>query len=73
MIAPAAMTRAAPPGLEEVPVSCYSGLFRTWAFENGIMAEHETSEVDDEILPEQREDNSLKTEHYIHRPPARDQ
>ena len=63
------MTQGTPPGLEAVPVSCYSGFFRTWAFDNDIMAEFENSKVeesgfDDEFVPEECEDNSPKTEHF---------
>ena len=64
------MTQATPPGLEAVLASCYHGSFRTWSFENDIMAEFEGSQVeesefDEDFIPEQREDNSLKTEHYF--------
>ena len=38
---PTAMTQDAPPGLEVVPVSCCSGSFRMWAFNNDVMAEFE--------------------------------
>ena len=40
-VAPTAMTQDTPPGLEAVPVSCYSGSFMTWAFDNDLMAEFE--------------------------------
>ena len=55
--------------MKAVLVSCCSGLFRTWSFENDIMAEFEESEVeesevDEELIPDQHQDNGLKTEHY---------
>ena len=41
VISPTAMTQDTLPGLEGVPVSCYSGSFTTWAFDNDLMAEFE--------------------------------
>ena len=54
------MTQDSPPGLEAVPVSCYSRSFRTRAFDNDSMAEFEDSEVeesgfDDELVPQECE------------------
>ena len=56
IVSPTAMTHDTPPGLEAVPVSCYSGSFMTWAFDNDLMAEFEDdigeSGVDDEFVDE---------------------
>ena len=59
------------PSLEAVPVSCYSGSFRTWATDNDMMAELEDSEVeesrfDDEFFPEEVElaESMFETDHY---------
>ena len=72
-ISPVAMTQAAPPGLEAVPVSCYSGSFRIWSSENDIVAEREQLEADDESIFEHdsaSEDGASKTEHFfIDQPP----
>ena len=58
-----------PPGLEGVPVSCYSGSFRTWAFDNDLMAEFEDemgeSGYDDEFVDEEcKAEGTPKTEHF---------
>ena len=37
-----------PPGLEAVPVSCYSGSFKIWSFVNDMIPDLEKSEADDE-------------------------
>ena len=65
------MTQDTPPVFEAVPFSCYSGSFRTWAFDNDIMAEFEDSEVEesgfnDEFVPEEceAEESISKTEHF---------
>ena len=57
--------------MEAVPVSCCSVSFRTWAFDNDIMAEFEDSEVedpgfDDEFVCEkcEVEESIAKTEHF---------
>jgi hypothetical protein len=34
-----AATCDTPPGLEPVPVSCYSGSFMTWSFDHDVMEE----------------------------------
>ena len=39
VFSPVAMKQDTSPGLEAVPVSCYSGSFKTWAFDNDFMAE----------------------------------
>ena len=59
------MTWTSPPGMEVVPFSCYSGSFRTWAFDNDIISEYKALEVVDDFIPEQREDSSLRAGHYF--------
>ena len=63
------MTQDTPPGLEGVPVSCYSGSFRTWAFDNDLMAEFEDeigeSGFDDEFADEEcNVEGTPKPEHF---------
>ena len=63
------MMQDTPPGLEGVPVSCYSGSFRTWAFDNDLMAEFEDeigeSGFDDEFVDEEcKVEGTPKTEHF---------
>ena len=63
------MTQDTPPGLEAVPVSCYSGSFMTWAFDNDLMAEFEDeigeSGVDDEFVDEKcHVEGTPVTEHF---------
>ena len=38
---------------------------RTWVFENDMIYDFETLEVDDEFIPEPCEDNTSRTEHYF--------
>ena len=53
-----------PPGLEPVPVSCYSGSFMTWSF-NDVMEEFE-SEIDDSESVDERchVEGTPVTEHF---------
>ena len=69
VISPTAMTQDTPPGLEGVPVSCYSGSFRTWPSDNNLMAEFEDEieepEYDDEFVDEEcNVEGTPKTEHF---------
>ena len=66
---PTAMTQDTPPGLEAVPISCYSGSFMTWAFDNDLMAVFEgkigESGVDDELDDEKcNVEGTPMTEHF---------
>ena len=63
------MTQDTLPGLEGVPVSCFSGSFRTWAFDNGLMADFEDEigepEYDDEFVDEEcNVEGAPKTEDF---------
>ena len=64
------MTQDTPPGLERVPVSCYIGSCKTWAFDNELMAEFEDAEIgesglDDEFVDEGcKVEGTPKTEHF---------
>ena len=60
------MTQDTPPGLEAVPVSCYSGSFRTWAFDNDLIPELDMSEADDhEYKHEDDENFEDNVDHYF--------
>ena len=67
---PTAMAQDTPPGLEVVPVSCYSGSFRTWAFDHDLIAEFDAEDNDDDYGDEDDEifeflDNTDQTEHFF--------
>ena len=60
------MTQDTPPGLEAVPVSCYSGSFRTWAFVKDLIPELDMSEADDHEYKHEDNDNfDDHVEHYF--------
>ena len=59
------MPQAPPPCLDAVPVSCYSGSFRTWGFENDTIPDLETSEADDELISEHSEHCKSSAEHFF--------
>ena len=57
------MTQVTPPGLEAVPVSCYSESFRTWAFDNDLIAEFDAEDNNDEYRDEDDENFEDHIEH----------
>ena len=68
IVSPTDVIQDTPPGLEPVPVSCYSGSFMTWSCDNDL-AEFEDeigeSGVDDEFVDEEcHVEGTLMTEHF---------
>ena len=62
---PTAVAQDRPPGLEVVPVSCFGGSFRTWAFDHDLIAECDAEDKNDEYCDGEEEDYDDNAEHYF--------